>query len=33
MATYIPTKEMAANAARGIKIRESKPASQQVLRS
>jgi hypothetical protein len=29
MATYIPTKEMAANAARGIKIRESKPASQQ----
>jgi hypothetical protein len=29
MATYIPTTEMAANAARGIKIRESKPASQQ----
>lgn len=29
MATYIPTEEMAANAARGLKIRETKPPSQQ----
>ena len=28
MATYTPTAEMAANAARGLKIRESKPPSQ-----
>lgn len=29
MATYTPTAEMAANAARGLKIRETKPPSQQ----